>query len=108
MASQFEWTAQTPPFSFRYGGRPSDEFLRGWEHQENGAAGDEPREYRRRDPETGLEIVARLRTFDDFAAADWVLELGNRGDADTLIVEDIMPLDLSWVRPAGEEVTFHY
>ena len=81
------------PFSFRYGGEPSD--LAGW-----------PRTTERRDrpawveyeitwtdPRTALALTAQVRSFKQYPAVDWVLHLENRGSADTPLIESLQALD---------------
>ena len=48
-------------------------------------------------PLRSLEVVADVRTFDKFSAADWVLHFKNTGQADTPIIENVQPL--TWTLP---------
>jgi len=85
------------PFSFKYGGRPSDGFLGEWTYSRTAGSDDRgPYEVvSYRDPETALSVECEVRTFSDSAVVDWVLYLTNNGTADTPIIEDILPLDTS-------------
>ena len=91
------WEGRNPPFSFLFGGRSTAEIMGNWEvgeSQEN-APGGKLKHRCYREPETGLEVIAHIRTFDEFAAVDWMLELKNGGPASSPIIEQIMPLNLN-------------
>ncbi|MHB0858237.1 MAG: glycoside hydrolase family 36 protein [Anaerolineae bacterium] len=99
------------PLSFVYGGKPSAELLSGWTRSESSepAEGGSLRHVTYSDPATGLRIVAHVRTFDAFpSATDWVLEFENTGSADTPILEDILPLDLTLPLDKEDRVTLHH
>ena len=104
------WEAVIPPLSFRYAGGPAAELLPHWERDDTIEQTPEGslRRCRFRDPAGGLEVTASVRTFSDFAAADWVLEFANRGTADTPIIADILPLDTSLPVADDERVIVHH
>ena len=85
------------PFSFRYGGRPSDEFLGEWQcttsvpPDSDGSV----RVISLRDPASGLLVECTVTTYADAAAVDWVLHFTNTGQADTPLIEDVLPLDVA-------------
>jgi alpha-galactosidase len=83
------------PFSFTYGGRPSAELLPTWERtvETRELEGKTEHGVTWTDPETGLAVVATVRTFAGYPAVDWVLSFENRGAADTPILEDVQALD---------------
>lgn len=103
------WSAQRLPFSFVYDGRPSPSLLSAWrrEETEEPAPGGTLRERSWRDPQTALRVSARIRTFTDVPATEWVLELANEGTADTPILADILPLDGIWPVAAAGRVVVH-
>ena len=80
------------PFSFRYNGVSSREFLDSWtfKHEKLDALNDV---YSWTDPKTKLTVSAQVRRFEKFAAADWVLRFMNEGDADSELIEDVQALD---------------
>lgn len=88
---------QIPQISFNYGGRPSADFLEGWDRQvaDHQFPAGSQRIISYLDPITHLEVTLRALTYRDFPAVDWVVELENKGIADTPLLEDILPLDLS-------------
>jgi len=102
--------AETVPFSFVYGGKPSSELLPQWEQkrQTQPLPGDrERRVLTYRDPRTGLEIINEILLYKAFHAVDWVLRLRNGGSVDTPILEKILPLDVRIGVPGGGDIIFH-
>jgi alpha-galactosidase len=95
---------ELPAFSFVYGGRDSAEALPAWER--DGTPGGARVTYA--DPETGLRVTVHIRRFDHFPGVDWVLEFENAGDADTPILERVLPLDLRIAVPDRERVRLHH
>lgn len=80
------------PFSFRYGGASSRDFLDSWTFRSERV--DELNDaFSWTDPETKLTVSAKVRRFEKFAAADWVLSFTNGGDADSKLIEDVRALD---------------
>jgi len=102
--------AKLPQLSFRWAGAPSKTFLEGWELQTSSeeAAGGSLTHVARTDPGSGLGVTLHIRRFDDFPAIDWVAEFENRGCADTPIIEDIEPLDISIPVPPEERLRLHH
>lgn len=98
-----------PPFSFRYGGKPSAELLTSWEFASQaipapvGATG---RLATWKDPQSGLVCEAEAMMFNDHSAVEWVLRFRNTGAADTPILEDVQALDLGWAS-GGEGGVLH-
>lgn len=84
-----QWLGQAAPFSFRYGGKESEQFLGGWQAQrnQNGVTWT--------DPATGLRVVWQTRRFADFPAVEWVLTFENTGQADTRVIADVQALNLA-------------
>jgi alpha-galactosidase len=119
MALKRDWIAaeqegagtQTRFFSFVYGGRPSAEFLGGWKLERSSSNPDEKRTERvltYTDPGSGLVVRCQATEFNDFPAVEWVLYFKNAGDADTAIVEDILPLDEGFALPKADHAQLHY
>lgn len=80
------------PFSFRYNGISSRDFLDSWtfNHEKLDALDDL---YSWTDPKTRLTVSAQVRRFDKFAAADWVLRFTNEGTENSALIEDVQALD---------------
>ena len=75
--------AELPQLSFRLAGASSSSFLESWELETSSEAapGGSLTHITRTDPETGLSVIVHVRRFDNFPAADWVVEFENRGGA---------------------------
>lgn len=85
-----------PPFSFRYDGKPSGEFLKTWQVTRTSQPAIDGVQVHRAvyvDPKTHLECTFELQEYADFPAAKWVLHFKNSGTSDTPILEDIQALD---------------
>ncbi|MBQ4202517.1 MAG: NPCBM/NEW2 domain-containing protein, partial [Thermoguttaceae bacterium] len=83
------------PFSFKLDGVSSREFLNKWRFN---AVRESPLVdlFVWSDPETKLEIRARVRRFEKFAAAEWLLEFVNAGENDSPILSEIQALDAAF------------
>jgi len=99
------------PFSFVYGGKPSAELVPSWKrtHAKQPAKdGRERHVVTWADPETGLEVVAEVTLFDGFPAVESVLRFRNTGQAETPILEKVLPLDLGIQVPEKGEAVLHH
>lgn len=99
------------PFSFVYGGKPSAELLPTWRpaHQQQAVAdGRERHAASYTDPATGLEVTSNVTLFLGYPAVEWVLQFRNAGQAETPILENILPLDLAVGVPAKGNVVLHH
>ena len=102
--------ADVPSISFRYGGVTSTEFLGGWRRQTSSedAPGGSIEHVRYSDPAGLLEVRVHVRRFEGSPAAEWVAEFENAGPAETPVIEDILPLDVSVPIPARERLRLHH
>jgi alpha-galactosidase len=102
--------ASGTPFSFVYGGKPSQQLLTRWiknQVRQKLPDGNERRLMTYRDPQTGLEIIDEMTIYKGFSAVDWVLRLRHTGHADTPIIENLLPLDLRFAVPGNGNPVFH-
>ena len=100
-----------PPFSFRYGGRPSRELLKTWEVERLERRLDENRtEYTLvySDPITALRVRAVAVVYHDFPTVEWTVYFKNEGRGDTPILEQIQALDTRFERHAEGEFLLHH
>ena len=92
---EFFLNGESAPFSFVYGGKASGELLPGWERtltmEDEGDCVKHVATWA--DPGTGLRVVAELKVFKRYGAAEWLLRFENGGTADSPILEDIQALD---------------
>ena len=103
--------AATPPFSFFYNRRPSDEFLPTWKFQEEQlpvVAGKTTHGRTYTDPQTGLQVRCTLTECADFPTVEWMLSLKNTGDRDTPMIEGLLPLDTRLQCSQGGEFLLHH
>jgi alpha-galactosidase len=103
------WTNGSLPFSFVYGDKSSAELLPKWNRTESHEPfeGGAVRVLEWKDPTTGLRVTARVRTFAEAAATDWVLEIANGGSHDSPLVSDVLVLDAPWPLPKDRTVVIH-
>ena len=99
-----------PPFSFKYGGQSSSQFLKDWQFNQEIKRRDDTRTehlFTYTDPHTSLEVRCKCEVFLDFPAVEWVVTFKNGGTGDTPIIEDVQALDTSFSRKKGGEFTLH-
>ncbi|HUV52543.1 MAG TPA: alpha-galactosidase [Dehalococcoidia bacterium] len=99
-----------PPFSFKYGGKSSSQFLKDWQfRQETKRLDDTKTEhlFTYTDPHTGLQVCCKCEVFLDFPAVEWVVTFKNGGTDDTPIIEDVQALDTRFTRKKGGEFILH-
>lgn len=85
------------PFSFKYGGKHSSDFIRTWkceEREEPAGKGVTRRILKYTDPDTGMEVKAVAIIYTDTPGVDWTLHFTNTGTKDTPILEDIHAVDI--------------
>jgi alpha-galactosidase len=109
------WTqwreAATPPFSFTYDGRHSDQLLPQWKFQENRDASTPGRITRVRtytDAQTGLIVRCTIVEYVDYPTVEWTLSFENAGREDLPILAGILPLDTRLARGEGNEFVLHH
>ncbi len=100
-----------PPFSFTYGGKPSDELFKKWELQRSERKLDEQRTeitLTYTDAATGLVVRCVALEYHDFPTVEWTVYLKNTGAADTPILSDVQALDARFERDAYGEFVLHH
>ena len=98
------------PFSFRYDGQDSKEFLAGWKCVVTEKALDATRTRRVHtytDAKSGLEVRCEATRFQDHPAVEWVLKFKNTEDRTTPIISDVHALDATLTR-GSDASTLHY
>ena len=100
------------PFSFKYDGKPSREWLAGWSLERKETRLDAARtQYTLTwsDPATKLQVQYIVVTYADFPAVEWTVYLKNTGTTDTPLLEDIQALDATFHRAApGRHMLHHF
>jgi alpha-galactosidase len=102
------WKGGPLPFSFKYDGKASADFLSSWKKTDQTlpSEGGETHRYTFTDPATSLKIVADVRSYTDFPAVDWVLHFTNESQKDTPLIEDVQPL--RWTMPVQDHPVLHW
>lgn len=92
---------KVPPFSFNYGGVPSEKLLPRWRFSRKAVETDKDSEKVTAclwtDPRTGLQVECRVKLFSDFNAAEWVLVFRNTGRSDSPRLSQVRTIDLEQV-----------
>src|SRR5437660_5964714 len=99
-----------PPFSFRYDGQPSEQFIGGWEFRRESPAADGGRTehvFSYTDPETQLQVRCECSVFKEFPAIEWVVKLRNGGQGDTPLLDDLQALDVIFTRKQKGDFVLH-
>ena len=99
------------PFSFRYGGQPSQYLLTLWESGRTSRRLDDNRTEHTltyADPKTGLVVRAVAVEYHDFPVVEWTLYFKNTGSSATPILENLQALDTRFERGEDGEFILHH
>ena len=99
------------PFAFVYGGRPSDALLASWPRQTESTRLDQNRTRHTliwTDPRTGLEVRCVAVDYADFPAIEWTVYLGNTGQENTPILENVQGLDTRAGQTGGDTIVLRH
>ncbi|MGV8136959.1 MAG: glycoside hydrolase family 36 protein [Mangrovibacterium sp.] len=103
---------KTPPFSFVYGDRHSEDLLLKWDFScqkaKNTEKGTEAYSFAWTDQETGLKVACEVKGYPGYNAVEWVLRFTNTSDEDSPELEDVKVVDLDFQYPSAGAVTLHY
>jgi alpha-galactosidase len=100
-----------PPFSFKYGGRSSAEFLGQWKLERESTELDSQRQQRTltwTDPQTGLRVRCVGVHYRDYPTVEWTIYFQNTGKADSPIVEDIRAIDTRFTSAAQADFVLRH
>jgi alpha-galactosidase len=101
----------TPPFSFVYGGRCSDDLIGDWKYTEATKKLDKNRTRTTRkylDPETRLEVRVEMVQYKDYPTVEWTVYFRNTGEHDTPVLENLHSLDTVLTRAKDGEFVLHH
>ena len=107
----FDRADAAPPFSFKYDGKPSSEFLKDWKVARSDKGIDENRTAHivtYTDSETGLEVRWEGIEHAEYKTIEWTVYLKNTGTENTPIISDIQALDVQLQRSTDCEFALHY
>ena len=105
-AGVHQWVEQhfargkVPPFSFLYGGKSSDSFIKNWqfsaEKLKSAELNSEETVYAWSDKQSGIAVKCRVTIFNDFQAVEWVLNFVNTSGKNTPLIEKAAVIDHSF------------
>ncbi len=103
---------KVPPFSFVYGGKKSDRFIRNWNFRSEKLPSDEPNAekllYTYSDNKSGLAVKCTVICFSDFPAVEWVLKFSNTSKSNTPVIEKAAVIDQSFDAAEKGEFILHH
>jgi len=117
-AEVHQWVAQhfakdkVPPFSFLYGGKSSNNFIKNWQFSAEKLKSMEPNAeetiYTWSDKQSGLAVNCMVTCFNDFQAVEWVLNFVNTSGKNTPLIEKAAAIDYSFVSETEGTFILHH
>lgn len=102
----------TPPFSFIYGGKNSDSFIRNWKFRFEKLKSADPNKeellYTYTDSQSGLQVRCFVTCFTDYAAVEWVLRFSNTSGKATPLIEKAAVIDESFAAETAGACILHH
>lgn len=103
---------QIPPFSFVYGGKSSNNFIKNWQYQSEKLKSEEPNAeetiYTYSDKQSGLVVKCFVTCFNDFPAVEWVLKFSSSSGKNTPLIEKVAVIDYSFIsKESGAFMLYH-
>jgi alpha-galactosidase len=99
---------RVPPFSFVYGGKSSDNFIRNWQYSTEKIKSCDPAVeesvFIYSDNRSGLVVKCFVTFFHDFQAVEWILKFSNTSVKDAPLIEKAAVIDHSFA--SGGKGTF--
>jgi alpha-galactosidase len=103
---------KTPPFSFVYGGKSSDKFIKNWKFKAEKVNSKEPNSeisiFTYTEPSGGLSVKCTLTSFTDFQAIEWVLNFNNNSGKNSAIIEKANAIDYSFASQDTGKFILHH
>ena len=103
---------KTPPFSFVYGGKSSDNFIRNWQYRAEKLISTDPNVeeyvYTYSDKQSGLIVKCMVTCFNDFNAVEWVMKFSNTSGKNTLLIEKSAVIDYAFVSEGKGNFILHH
>jgi alpha-galactosidase len=101
-----------PPFSFVYGGKSSNLFIKNWKFSKEKLNSTEPNSevtaFSYSDIKTGLVVKCTMTIYFDFQAVEWVLNFSNKSSKNTPIIEKACAIDYSFTSlDTGKYILHH-
>lgn len=101
-----------PPFSFVYGGKKSDSFIRNWKFQAEKIRSADPDVeefvFTYSEKQGGFAVQCKLTCFSDFPAVEWVLKFTNAAGKNSSIIEKVAVIDHSFISAQQGSFILHH
>ena len=110
LEGDLEETCSSIPLSFRYADALYKSLPQTWKNvkEEKTSDADQCQITKSvEDANTGLLVTLEVTVYQSFPAAEWVVYCENRGDEDTPMLENILPLDIVLSAASNQPVTLH-
>ncbi|MFA7288495.1 MAG: glycoside hydrolase family 36 protein [Melioribacteraceae bacterium] len=102
----------TPPFSFIYGGKSSDTFIKDWEYKAENIKSFDPNVeqfiYTYSDKQTGLVVKCFVTCNNDYNAVEYVLRFTNNSSQNTPIIEGTSVINNVFSYNTGGDFILHH
>jgi alpha-galactosidase len=109
---QYFAKGMVPPFSFVYGGKSSDNFIRNWNYSVEKKISDDPdvkeSVYTYSDKQSGLVVKCFVTCFNDFKAVEWVLRFSNTSGKITPLIEKAEVINHSFITEEKGDFILHH
>jgi len=104
--------SKVPPFSFVYGGKNSDSFIRNWQYSAEKLKSADPdveeSVFTYSDKQSGLVVKCFVTCFSDFQAVEWVLKFSNTSEKESPLIEKAAVFDHSFVSEEKGPFVLHH
>ncbi|MCX6219643.1 MAG: alpha-galactosidase [Bacteroidia bacterium] len=101
-----------PPFSFVYGGKSSESFIKDWQYSAEKIKSTDPNVeediYTYSDKQSGLVVKCNVTLFNDFQAVEWVLKLTNNSERNSPLIERAAVIDYSFISKEKGSFILHH
>ncbi len=103
---------KVPPFSFVYGGKNSENFIKSWKYSAEKMSSADPdvetSVYTYQDKQSGLVVKCTVTSFNDFPAVEWVLHFSNASEKNSPLIEKAAVIDYSFVCKEKGKFELHH
>ncbi len=103
---------KVPPFSFIYGGKSSNQFIKNWKFSAEKVKSAEPNSemivYTWSEKEGGLKVKCTLTRFNDFPAVEWVLSFVNTSSKNSPLIEKAAVVDQTFISEESGTFILHH
>ncbi len=103
---------EIPPFSFVYGGKSSDSFIKNWQYREEKLKSADPNVNESlltyTEKQGGLVVKCFVTCYNDFQAVEWVLRFSNSSSGNTPLLQNVQVVDQEFKTISKGHFTLHH